>query len=401
MRTRIHANISGKERILRSLRHLLTSVLTLAIAGMLIGGAISGAHPGRAGSAAAQEQQVQGTPVRVDAVVRMPLSQTVPVIGRLVAQRIGPVAARIGGPVAEFRVEVGDRVETGQIIARLDDAVLRAERDIAAGRLTEATALEHLKRSELALARQEYARLERLKASAAFNQARFEDAAQRVAIAEAALKQAQSAIAAARADLKLAELHVAYATVRAPYAGVVSERLTELGAYVSAGDPVVRLVGDQNLEVEAEVPFQHLSGLDAGVEVAMTLDDGSRHSAVVRAVLPAENPLTRTRTVRLVPNFGPVRQPLAHQQSVTLQVPLGPERRTLTVHKDAIVKRRGQDIVFVVVDATAQPRIIDLGLQVGSRIEVRKGLSEGELVVVRGNERLKPGQRVRIVGSDS
>lgn len=345
--------------------------------------------------------QADGLLVRVDAVRSVPLSQVVPVIGRLVAQRQGAVAARINGPVEAFQVEVGDRIEAGQVIAVLDATALRAQRDLVAGRLREARAELDVKTAERALAVQEFKRMEGLRKSAAFNQARFEDARQRVAIAEAEMRQAESAIASAKADLALAEINLYNAEIRAPYAAVVTERLTETGAYVQVGTPVIRMIGDQSLEVEADIPFQHLSGLEPGTEVPIALDDGTRHSAVVRAIIPAENPLTRTRTVRFVPNIGATLHPLAHDQSVTLQIPIGPERRVLSVHKDAIVKRRGQDMVFVVDDGEAQARPVELGTAVGSRFEVRNGLSEGDQAVVRGNERLKPGDKVRIAGESS
>ena len=71
------------------------------------------------------------------------------------------------------------------------------------------------------------------------------------------------------------------------------------------------------------------------------------------------------------------------------------------MHKDAIIKRRGQDMVFVVEDGTAQPRSVDLGGAVGNRFEVRGGLRDGDQAVVRGNERLKPGDKVRVAGEAS
>ncbi|MFQ5775949.1 MAG: efflux RND transporter periplasmic adaptor subunit [Kiloniellaceae bacterium] len=360
--------------------------------------AVPFAGPARTDSAAAQGQ---GMPVRVDTVKRVPLSQAVPVIGRLVAQRGGAVAARINGPIEAFRVEVGDRVEAGQVIAVLDAAALEARRDLVAGRLREARAVRAVKKAQLALAEQDFKRMAGLKKSAAFNQARYDDARQRVTIAEAQLRQTESAIASAQADLRLAEINLYNAQIRAPYPGVVSERLTEAGAYVQTGEPVIRMIGDQSLEIEAEVPFQHLAGLEPGTEVRVSLDDGTKHTAVVRAIVPSENPLTRTRVVRFVPNIGQTRRPLAHDQSVTVQIPIGPERQVLTVHKDAIIKRRGQDIVFVVDGGEAQARPVELGVAVGSRFEVRKGLSAGEKVVVRGNERLKPGDKIRIDGESS
>ncbi len=336
--------------------------------------------------------------VRVDAVKHVPLSQTVPVIGRLVAKRVGVVAARINGPIQDFRVEVGDRIEAGQVIAVLDGAVLRARRGLYAGRLSEVRAELSVTKAELALARLEHKRLEKLKKSAAFSQARFDDARQKVVIAKAEVRQAESAIAGAKADLQLAEINLYNAEVRAPYPGVVTERLTETGAFVQVGEPVIRMIGDRTLEIEAEVPFQRLAGLEPGVEVRLQLDDGTKHSAVVRALLPSENPLTRTRAVRFVPDFGETLRPLAHEQSVTLQIPIGAARRVLSVHKDAIVKRNGKDIVFVVAGDGVQARPVELGIAVGSRFEVLNGLREGERVVVRGNERLKPGAKVRVIG---
>ena len=348
-----------------------------------------------AGPAFAQADAMR---VRVDTVKRVPLSQTVPVIGRLVARQAGVVAARINGPVEAFEVEIGDRVEAGQVIVTLDAAALVARRDFYAGKVSEAKAELAIKKAELALARQNYKRHEKLKKSAAFSQARFDDAKQNVVIARAEAGQAGTTIAAAKADLSLAEINLYDAQVRAPYPGVVTERLTEAGAYVQIGAPVIRMIGDRNLEIEAEVPFQHLAGIEPGVEMRLQLDDGTEHSAVVRALLPSENPLTRTRVVRFIANIGATLRPLAHDQSVTLEIPIGPERQVLTVHKDAIVTRQGKDIVFVAKGDEVQARTVRLGVAVGSRREVLDGLDEGERVVVRGNERLRPGAKIQIVG---
>jgi len=348
-----------------------------------------------AGPAFAQADAMR---VRVDTVKRVPLSQTVPVIGRLVARQAGVVAARINGPVEAFEVEIGDRVEAGQVIVTLDAAALVARRDFYAGKVSEAKAELAIRKAELALARQNYKRHEKLKKSAAFSQARFDDAKQNVVIARAEAGQAGTTIAAAKADLSLAEINLYDAQVRAPYPGVVTERLTEAGAYVQIGAPVIRMIGDRNLEIEAEVPFQHLAGIEPGVEMRLQLDDGTEHSAVVRALLPSENPLTRTRVVRFIANIGATLRPLAHDQSVTLEIPIGPERQVLTVHKDAIVTRQGKDIVFVAKGDEVQARTVRLGVAVGSRREVLDGLDEGERVVVRGNERLRPGAKIQIVG---
>ncbi len=349
-----------------------------------------------AGPAAAQEEAAL---VRVDQVRVEKLAQKVPVLGRLVAPQAGEVAARIGGPVEVIHVRVGDRVEAGQVIAELDRGALAAQRDVSRAGLARAEAALVTAKAQVGLARQELKRLAGLKKSAAFNQSRFDDAQQNVAITESRVQEAEAEIASAKADLEVDKINLSFAEIRAPYGGVVTERMTEAGSYTRAGDPLVRLVADRDLEIEADVPFQRLSGLKPGIEVGVTLDDGSTHRAVVRAVVPEENPLTRTRAVRLVPDIGETTRPLAADQSVTVYVPSGAPRQVTTVHKDAIIKRGPQSLVYVVDKDTAEMRFIVLGEPTGSRYEVLDGLEKDELVVVRGNERLRPGDKIRIDGA--
>ena len=347
-------------------------------------------------AATAQEQTV---PVRVDAVREVPLAQSVPVIGRLVPRQAGSVAARNDGAVEEVLFEVGDRVEAGQEIAILDPQSLRARRDQAAGRLAVARAEQQTKEAELILARQELDRLEGLKTSAAFSKGRYDDAKQAVAIAKAQVTEAESNVLAAEADLKLAEINLYNSKIRAPYSGVIAERMIEAGAYVKIGDVAARMISDEALELEADVPFQRLAGLAPGVQVGVTLDDGTEHTAEVRSIIPDENPLTRTRAVRFVPRFGALRKPLAANQSVTVHVPIGRPRNVLTVHKDAVTKRGTESLVHLVTNGAVEVRVISLGEAVGSRFEIINGLEDGDLVVVRGNERLRDGQRVQINGA--
>ncbi|MDX1421583.1 MAG: efflux RND transporter periplasmic adaptor subunit [Kiloniellales bacterium] len=367
-----------------------TLVLALALAALA-------ALP--AGFGADARAQQEGALVRVDRVAVQPLSQTVPVLGRLVPRQAGSVSSRVEAPVQAFRVEIGDRVEAGQVLAVLNRDRLIAVRDQAAGELSEARARQSTARAQLKLAGQELARLEGLKASAAFSQARYDDARQNVAVFQAQLAEAEAAIATAAAELELAEIDVANTEVLAPYDGVVIQRMSEAGAYVNVGEALVRLIADQSLEVEADVPYQRIGGLVPGATVGLALDDGSEHEAVVRAVVPEENPLTRTRAVRFVPRFGETERPLAADQSVTVWVPVGAPRRVLTVHKDAVIKQGDAAMVFVASGDVAEPREITLGEAVGSRYEVLDGLEEGDLVVVRGNERLRPGDKVRIDGA--
>ena len=351
--------------------------------------------------AGAPEGAAQQPPavVSVDQVRMEAMTQTVPVIGRLVARRAGEVAARTAGPVAQLHVAVGDRVETGDPIAELDTVRLRAERNRLAAIVNEAQAQVERLTAQSALHRQELRRFEGLRESAAFSQSRFEDARQQVIIAESAIGTADAARLSASASLRLAEIDLEWATVTAPYPGVITLVYTEVGAWLGVGEGVVAMVNDQDLEVEADVPSSRIEALQVGAQVSVVLDDGTEHTAIVRTVVPKENALTRTRQVRFTPRFSTLRKPLAINQSATVELPTGDGRDVLTVHKDAIVRRQGQAFVYVAKDGQAQIRPVQLGVAVGGRFEVIGGVGPGEPVVVRGNERLRPGQAITVGGA--
>ena len=344
--------------------------------------------------ASAQESEIML--VGVEKVRSVRLTQTVPIVGRLVSLRVGDIAARIAGPVESIEVEIGDRVKKGDVIAQIDPEVLKAELQLTQSQLDEAGAELKAWAAETQVAMTDLRRQERLRKSAAFSQAKFEDAQKQVAVAEARVERARANVAIKRSNLQRKQIDVEYTVVRAPYAGVVIRRYTEAGAYVDKGAPLVRLIDDRALEVEAAVPYKRVNGLPPGRKVEFELDDGSRHQAIVRAILPSENPQTRTRTVRLVPQFNEIRRPLAESQSVVVAVPISDDRRALSVHKDAILKRPSGDQVYVVKNSTAEARTVRLGVAIGSRFEVLSGLKDGESVVIRGNERLQPGAKVGI-----
>ena len=333
-------------------------------------------------------------PVVVDAVRVEPFAQTAPLLGRFVATREGAVASRIGGTLDDLLVQVGDRVERGQVLARLRRGPLLDARRFALARADSARAELAGVQAELAARQAELSRLERLRASAAFSAAALEDKVLQIGVVEAQIGAARATLAEAEAELVAAERNLIESEVRAPYPGVVLTRESAPGAYVGEGDTVVTLLDDGSLELEADVPGERAAALAPGDELRVRLAGSVEVLARVRAVLPAENPLTRTRAVR----FALVRTPPdlvpARGATVTLDVPVGAAREVVTVAKDALVQRPDGWIVFVEEDGQAQPRRIEIGAAVGGRFEVTSGLDVGERVVVRGNERLRPSQRI-------
>lgn len=339
--------------------------------------------------------------VKVDAVVSEPLSQTMPVIGRFVARQTGVVSALTGGPVAEVTVAVGDEVKKGDVVARLVNERIRGSRQYRAAVLQERIAALETAKAQLALTRSELKRIESLKTSAAFSQARYDDKRNEVTKFQSEVGEQEAAVVSAKAELRLADIDLYNAEIRAPYSGVISQRHAAAGAYLSVGSPVVTMINHTELEIEADVPSGRIAGLEVGHSIEIRLEDGRTLNASVRAHVPDENVLTRTRPVRFTPTFNGTSTEsmgLAINQSVTALVPIDKVRQVVTVHKDAIVPRGGKNIAVVANDGKAEMRPVKLGSAVGNRFEVLEGLREGDIVVVRGNERLRPGQEVTFEG---
>lgn len=330
--------------------------------------------------------------VGLDAVIVEPLDQTVSVIGRFVAKQSGDVAARISAPVEEYKVEIGDRVEKGDVLAMLVKDTFEWERNRQRAEVLSARAQLQTDRDTLLLLEQELKRLDGLRKSPAFSEARYADKAQEVARAKSQISRAAAQLKAAEANLALSELDLAYTEIIAPYPGAIIRRHTEAGSYVSEGDPLVTLLDYTNLEIEADVPANRIGGLTDGRELSATFENGQSLKATVRAVIPDENPRTRTRRVRFTPTFIDNASSSAANQSVTVRVPVGEVRDVVTVHKDAVLNRRGSQIVIIKQDDKAVFRTVELGEAVGSRFVVINGLAKDDQVVVRGNERIQPGQ---------
>lgn len=369
----------------------------------------SGAHaqdkaPSATGGGAAKKgkksrRSRRRTLVHVDKVRMEPLRQTMPVIGRIVAVRSGAVAARIDAPVEEIKVDVGATVKKGEILATLVSDKMKWDRDEKAAEVLAARAKIATAKARLALAQQELKRISDLSTSAAYSKARFEDKKVEVRRLKAELSEAKAQLSRAQAALELAETELRYTRIRAPYDGAITQRHTEAGAFVKEGQAIFTMVSHRDLEIEADVPSRRVNGLSRGAKVTFELTRGKRIPAHVRAVVPEENLRTRTRLVRFKPEFDSRPENIAANQSTTVYLPIGKGRTVLSVHKDALVSSRGVPTVYVVEEGRARARKISIGEGVGGRFEVLSGLKEGDMVVIRGNERLKDGRRVRVAGA--
>jgi RND family efflux transporter MFP subunit len=352
------------------------------------------AGPSLAAMLAPSAALAQGRPAGVSTqfVDVQTTSETIPVFGEIVSGRESAVAARVAGVAAEMPLSVGDRVRKGDVLARLDTELLdielaQAQAEIAIAEAGIAVADAQLDRAEKALRR-----AESLRANSTIAEAQLEERFSDYAEAIGSRQQAVARIKAAQNALRQADYRLTNATVYAPFDAVVLQVSTEIGQFISAGSQVATLIDLDAMEVEANVPARFVQALRPDLTVAARTDAGGALGLSLRAILPTEFAATRTRPVRFRIDAGDATAAVG--QSVTLEIPVSAPRDVIVVPKDALVQARDGWSVFLHVDGKAQPRTVEIGAALESGFEVLSGVQQGDEVVVRGNERLRPGQDI-------
>lgn len=344
--------------------------------------------------AVAGQSLAQGRPagVTTDIVTTREVAETVSVFGQIVAGRQSDVATRVVGVAAESPLSVGDVVEKGDLVFQLDTERLKIELEQAAANLAIAEAGLVAAQARTERTKKTLERTRRLVQNSTVSEAQLDDRTSEYAEALGNLQVADARITSARADLNVAQYELDNAVVRAPFAGVILAVNAEVGEFVNAGSVVVQLLDSSSLEVEANVPSRFVPALQFGQTVQGRTDTGGEVSLKIRAILPTEFSSTRTRPVRFTIDGDAGK--IAVGQSVTLDVPVSPPEEVMVVSKDAVIQSGGGWQVFVNEEGKAAPRRVEIGRAIGNMFEVLSGLDVGNEVVVRGNERLRPGQDI-------
>ncbi len=352
--------------------------------------------------------------VTVDAVRLESVQQHRRVTGELRAVRRSSVATREAGLVIEMSVREGTRVRAGDVLARLDDSLLklelkRAEADAAAaaGIVDERNATLSWRERERELYRQSAER-------GAANVKEVLDAESTATIARARVLQASRLVGVAEARVELLRQRLSDMVVRAPFDGVVMARGAELGEWVGEGDDVAQLVSIGEIEAWLDIPQRYFAAVtERRIEITISVDATRLTAGSERMrVIPQVDP--RSRSFIVVVTLDDHDGVLTPGMSLSAWVPTGERTDQLTVSKDAVLRNDAGAFVYVARDDEAggpdaagrvMPATVHVRFPVADRVVVESsGLHAGDLVVVEGNERLFPGAPVtshRRGGGDS
>jgi multidrug efflux pump subunit AcrA (membrane-fusion protein) len=351
--------------------------------------------------------QPAALPVHAAAVRDGALRSNLDLSGSIVAANAVNVGAVSAGRIVAMNVRVGDRVRAGDVLAQVDAAGYRAQyaqaqsgAQAASAQANAAGAQVTASQSQLHLAEVTASRMSTLFAQGAISRQDYDQSQAALQSARAGMQQAvagadaaRSAAQAASAGATAAGVPLSDAVIRAPFDGVVTARMLDVGAVVGPGAPVVALEDDRSLELDVALPNDASASVHAGDVVPVHVDalGNAALRGRIRAIAPSENPALRSSMLRIAVEADPRLSP-----GMYARVSIARRTFGLSVPAGALVTRAGQSGVFVVEKSSARFVPVDAGNADGGYVVVSGKDLKGARVIVSDLEALTDGSPVSV-----
>jgi RND family efflux transporter MFP subunit len=316
-------------------------------------------------------------------------------VGTVRATQTSQVSSQAIGNIVEIRAHEGDRVQSGQVLAILDDAQPRSATDQAMAAVTAAEKQLSAADSDLGLAGTTMKRYQQLYEKKSVSPQEFDEIKARYQSAEARRDMARAGQAQANAGLTQARTSLGYARIRAPFAGVVTEKKVDAGVLASPGMPIFTVEDTRSYRLDVTVDENELRFVRRGQVSPVTIDalGNVQLPGKVVQIVPAADPASRSFLVKVeLPADARLRSGLFGRA----RFPHG-ERAALLIPQTSLVER-GQLQGIYVLDANqiAGLRYVTLGKSAGEQIEVLSGLQDGERLVAAPGDRELGGKRIAL-----
>jgi RND family efflux transporter MFP subunit len=285
------------------------------------------------------------------------------VVGTVRPKLHSVIEAKVSGRIEKMLVTPGQKVKADELLAQLDVREIQAKRD-------QALAVRQQTESELK-------RYQKLRAEQVITPAEFEAVQSRYQVAVASATEAETMLG--------------YAKITAPFAGVVTRKLADVGDLAAPGKPLIELEDPHTLRFEAPVPEAIISRVSLGAKLSVRIMSKER-DAMVSEIAPSAEPDSRTFLVKL---DLPPAPDLRAGQFGRVEIPVS-ETNVLRAPASAVVERGQMELVFVVTNGHAELRLVKTGRRFGNEIELLSGVSAGEKVVTNKPASLVDGQPVKV-----
>lgn len=308
------------------------------------------------------------------------------------------LAAEEPGLVSQRLFDEGDRIEKGALLVRTDVELLKVQLAAAEAARKAVEARVEQNRSELRNVERELKRVKEMFEKGVATEKELRDAETNRQVSAAALAARESDLAEKAAEAQRLDLMIRKSEIKSPISAVVARRHVEVGQWLEKGRVVADLVQLDPLFVRVNVPESVLAWVKRGMETQITVDalGGQTFSGVVDQILPEGDAASRTFPVKIL-----LKNPdLAVRPGFFARVTLTSrsEEPTFVVPRDALVASGPEAHVVVVRNGAAQLVPVQRGPAEGAQLTVRGDLKEGDQVIIRGNEQLRGGEPVMVLG---
>lgn len=328
----------------------------------------------------AAQQGMPASPVQYTEARDHMMRRSIRLPGTVESASMSLVASEVAGLVMELPAREGTTVKSGEVLARLRSTNLELRLRATESELREAEAREQLAERELERARD-----------------LFEDelySQQQLDAAEFEYNARVGKVGQLNADMERLKDDFERSTIRAPFAGVVVAEHTEIGQWLAVGGPVVEVHALNRLEVVVEVPERYFGAIRRGASTIVILESlgALEVEGQVNAIIPRANTQARTFPVKVrIPNPDGM---IGVGMLTHVAFPIGDTYQATVVPKDALILNGAQRFVYIIDDdGTAAILPVQVGAGAGEWVAVEP-VTVGAQVIVRGNERLQPGQAV-------
>jgi len=330
------------------------------------------------------EKKAPPRPVKAEKIIKKSVRPMITLIGTAEPSMKSIAASEVEGLVTEFPAKAGQAVRTGDLLARVETTPLsldlkQAEAGLAEAEVNYQNALSDLETKEA------------LFKTKAISIRDYDEVRYRAN----ALNQK---IAALKTRIESIHYNLDRCAIKAPFAGVVIEEHTQQGEWLRKGGPVVTLINLNPMRITVPVPDRYIRFIEPGEAVEIDfefLNPQKRIGGKVSHIIPQGNEKARTFPVHVLFDNG--NHKIMSGMSGRVHFPVGEPYEALLIHKDAFSGNGEKDHVFAIRNGKAEQVSVKKGVAYGSLVVTEGELSAGEMVVVEGNERLRPGQEVKVI----
>ena len=333
--------------------------------------------------------------VEIEKVKVVKVSEKTNAIGRLVALDPIIVSSKINQEILKVHFKIGDDVKKNDLLFTLASKdIIRNIKQINAELKLEEKTLNLLK-EQLSLRDSKAKNAKNLKERKIITQDNLDNVNISLLQNKQQIAQREYNIIKLKISLDENKENLTFAKILSPVDGNIITIQGQTGALISKGKILASILANGLNEIETDLRSELASQIIIGSEVNI-INDKTNYKGKVRGIVNSENIRTGTRKVRITLNESLPKSLSASGTRFSLEISIGKSLPRLLIPKDALISRGNKQIVYCFEKGLAKQKLVKIGISVGNKIEILGGLEEGQLVVVKGNENLRPNQSIKI-----